>query len=134
MLMKVTQMARDEAAGSESRAENKYDTRATESSYLAAGQGERLLALRRLSSFFSGIAEGQNSREICPLFELADDAGTAWFLLAPDGGGRRVLIDGETVVVVTPASPAGRLLAEAAVGDSVRIGAGAREYEVISRR
>src|SRR5687768_11096256 len=47
-LARGTDMARDEATSVESRPENQYDTRALEASYLAAGQGERLEALRLL--------------------------------------------------------------------------------------
>lgn len=126
-------MALDEATGSESRPENQYDTRSTESSYLAAGQGERVLALRKLVGFLAAfdpavpagpaIAQGG-------LAELDGDDGTTWFFLAPDGGGRRVIVDGTQIVVVTPASPAGKAVLGAKEGDNVRIGA--REYEVVS--
>lgn len=132
-LERITQAALDEATGSESRPENKYDTRSTEASYLAAGQGERVLALRRLVAFLAefnpdapaGGAVAQGS-----LVEIDGDDGSTWFFLAPDGGGRRVVVDGDSVVVVTPASPAGKALLGTKEADNVRIGA--REYEVVS--
>ena len=122
-LERVSEMARDEATSSESRAENQYDTRATEASYLAAGQGQRVLAVRRFAAMLDATASTSFD-----LFELAGDAGTAWFLLAPDGGGRRVRISDADVVVVTRESPVGAELSRSHIGDDVRVGA--RAYVV----
>jgi hypothetical protein len=122
VLERVTSMARDEATSTESRAENQYDTRATEASYLAAGQGERLLALRRLAGVEAMGAD---------LFELDGPDGAAWFLLAPDGGGRRVRVGDTEVVVVTRASPVGEVLGGSRAGDVVALGRG--EFEVVRR-
>ena len=124
----MTQLARDEATSPESRPENKYDTRATEASYLAAGQGQRLVALRRLVAFLETPAPGLR------LYALEGERGPAWFLLAPDGGGRRVHVGGHEIVVVTAESPVGASLAGSHEGASVKIGLpGAQhEYEVVS--
>jgi transcription elongation GreA/GreB family factor len=119
VLLQVTAAARDEATSPESRAENKYDTRATEASYLAAGQGERLVTLRHLLAW----AESGTGA-------LVQVDPPAWFLLAPDGGGRVVRVSGVEVRVVTPGSPVGEALAAAAPGDVVRIGP--REVEVVA--
>lgn len=124
-LERTMQMAVDEATSGESRAENKYDTRATEASYLAAGQGERVLALRRLVALFNAEEVGVD------LYGLQGDDGPAWFLLAPDGGGRRAQIDGTEVVVVTRASPVGAALVAGRVGDTVTIGRGGAEFEIV---
>lgn len=129
----MTQLARDEATSPESRPENKYDTRATEASYLAAGQGQRLIALRRLVAF---LESHDGSRRALALYALEGEHGPAWFLLAPDGGGRRVQVGGREVVVVTGESPVGAALAGCREGDEVKIGAvGAQAtYEVVSIR
>lgn len=128
-LERISEMARDEATSSESRAENQYDTRATEASYLAAGQGQRVLAVRRFAAMLDATAATSFD-----LFELEGDAGTAWFLLAPDGGGRRVRVGGQDVVVVTRESPVGAELSRSREGDTVRIGpqGAAREYEIVA--
>jgi hypothetical protein len=120
-LLQATAAARDEATSSESRAENKYDTRATEASYLAAGQGERLLALRHSLAWATSPS---------PTATLVELEGPAWVLVAPEAGGRRVVVAGQTVVVVTPGSPVGEALSSAAPGDLVRVGA--REVEVVA--
>lgn len=121
---RMTAAARDEATSPESRPENKYDTRATEASYLAVGQGQRMAALRRLVAFL------ETRPDELALIEVADARGPAWFLRAPDGGGRRVTVDGVDVVVVTVESPVGAALAGAEVGDTVTIGV--RVVEVVA--
>lgn len=120
-LQAITRMALDEATGAESKAENKYDTRSLESSYLAAGQGARVLALQRLVSVVE-VALGDGGDAAFTLFGLADGGGASWWLLGPDGGGRALDVDGLRVTVVTGESPAGQALAGAEVGDEVRWG------------
>ena len=48
-LESIASEARDEATSSETKAEGKYDTRATEASYLARGQAWRIVELKRLT-------------------------------------------------------------------------------------
>jgi len=126
-LERLTQAARDEATSPESRPENKYDTRATEASYLAVGQGQRMVALRRLTAFLE--TDGR-----VDLFHVDGAKGEGWFLLAPDGGGRRLSVAGDEVVVVTAESPVGGALVGAQAGDSVRLGppGAALDYEVLA--
>ena len=68
------------------------------------------------------------------LYALEGERGPAWFLLAPDGGGRRVHVGGHEVVVVTAESPVGSALASSHEGDTVKIGAAgaSQTYEVVS--
>ena len=120
----------DEATNSESKAENKYDTRSLEASYLARGQAERVVALRREVGFFQRILEQPHGP---PLLGLSEDDRTRWFLLAPVGGGRRTQVDGQTVFVITPHSPLGQVLAEALEDDDIVLPGTAREAVVIGR-
>jgi hypothetical protein len=123
-LEQMTRMSRDEATSGEAKAENKYDTRATEASYLAAGQGQRLLSLRRL------VALLETQPGACELYELEGSGGPVFFLLAPDGGGTRLKVAGRDVVVVTTAAPVGLALTRARDGGTVKLGG--QEYEVMS--
>ena len=54
-------IARDEATSAESKAEGKYDTRATEASYLARGQAERVVALSEAVDTVTAMVEFQLS-------------------------------------------------------------------------
>ena len=48
-------IAADEATSEQSKAEGKYDTRATEASYLARGQAERVVELRELVAWYGRL-------------------------------------------------------------------------------
>lgn len=122
----IAAAARDEAAHAESKAENKYDTRATEASYLAAGQAVRVASLQRLAAFFDQLgADVLVDDAVAGLGALVgvEDAEGAvlWCFLAPDGGGITVAVEGVDVRIVTRDSPLGAALVGAAVGDGVEI-------------
>ena len=117
----MVRMSRDEATHGESKAENKYDTRSLEASYLAAGQGERVLALRRLVSWLDTAPRaGAEVVALGSIVALEDEEGAwTWMVLLPDGGGHRVDVDGEPLVVVTPDAPMGRVLLGLEPGDGL---------------
>jgi hypothetical protein len=136
-LERVNQMALDEATNAESKAENKYDTRSVEASYLAKGQGERILALKQLRAFFAvdrGPAPADSPAGIGRVCGLEGESGTRWVLLCPSGGGRTLSVAGKTVLVVTPGSPMGRALVGARVGDDVQVptSRGPTELELVA--
>ena len=122
-LANVTADARDEATGSESKAEDKYDTRATEASYLAAGQGRRLLATRQLAAWLDEVSPTAAPPRVTTgaLVELTPPRGpTRWVLVGPVGG-PRVTVDGQVVSLISLQSPLGEELEDAEPGDVVEI-------------
>lgn len=134
-LEQVTRMAVDEATGAESRAENKYDTRGLEASYLAAGQGERVVALRRLVGWLATPPPARAFRVgLGSLIELDEAGRTRWAILLPDGGGTRARLDGGEVMVLTPDSPLGRELLGREPGDEVEVpqGSSVRTWSIES--
>ena len=128
-----TRMALDEATSAESRPENKYDTRSLEASYLAAGQGQRLLTLRRLVSFLE-VVDNAPPREVVGLLSLVEVGGdpSAWYFLAPDGGGMRISVEDSDVLVITPESPAGLALVGLHVGDELQLGKSPVQREILA--
>lgn len=125
-------MSTDEATNAESKAENKYDTRSLEASYLARGQAERVVALRRLADILTQAPREAGSERVGLLswVTLEDEEGARHdILLVPDGGGRRIPVGPESVLLLSPQSPAGRSLLGAEVGDAVELGR--TEAEVI---
>jgi len=118
--------ARDEATSAETRAEGKYDTRATEASYLVAGQGQRLLELTRIVEMLQATDGGPGYPY---LYEVEGRYGISWYLLAAEGGGQRAFVAGVEVVVVTPGSPLGQALAGTESGESVWLGIGPARTE-----
>ncbi len=108
--------AREAATGADTKAENKYDTRGLEASYLAAGQAEQadalLRALHAVETFAFCDFAPDDPIDLGTLVETEQDGELRHYLLAPAGGGIRLVArDGEEVTVLGPASPlAARLI------------------------
>jgi transcription elongation GreA/GreB family factor len=140
-LLRVTADARDEATGTESKAENQYDTRATEASYLAAGQGKRLLSLRALAEWLDQLDGAPVMSVVGPGALVAlvrDDGPPGWLLVCPSGisGGLTVEVDGTPVQVVSIDSPLGGVLDGLRAGDAEEVDTprGAQVLEVVAVR
>lgn len=126
------------ATHEESEAEDQYDTRGLEASYLAGAQSKRVAEVEQtlhtlrhleLKNFApeDAIAEGA-------LVELEGEDRTNYVLLLRFGGGLKVELDGHTVQVITPKSPLGEAIVGRQVGDVVVIDVGrnSHEYEIVS--
>jgi transcription elongation GreA/GreB family factor len=137
----MARMAIDEATADEAAAENKYDTRSLEASYLATGQGERVMALRQAVSVFASMPT-RAADDDAPVGEgtlvglLDEDEAERWLLVAPTGGGSAAVVAGHRVQVITPTSPLGAALIGATEGDEITVPAagGERSYEIIAVR
>ncbi len=124
-LVSATEMALDEATNAETKAENKYDTRGLEASYLAGAQTERLLVLKQRVSFY-GVFEAPDFGEDDPirlgaLLCLERDDTRRWVFMGPEGGGLTVEVAGERVVVLSPGAPLGRALVGRHLGDEIKV-------------
>ncbi|MEN0063903.1 MAG: transcription elongation factor GreAB [Myxococcota bacterium] len=119
----MTADARAEATAEESRAENKYDTRATEASYLAAGQGRRLESLRTLAAWLEGLDPQARHAEVGvgALVGLTEPGRPPQWVLVGPTGGPSVEVDGQTVLLSSLASPLGEALDEAEAGDGIEV-------------
>lgn len=110
-LSDAARVAAADATDEHNRAENKYDTRATEASYLAAGQGRKALDIVQTREMFIAL-EARNfapSEAIAPgaLVEAEKSGERAWYFLGPSAGGTEVEHDGREILVITPSSPLG---------------------------
>lgn len=128
--------ARDEATSEQSKAENKYDTRATEASYLAGAQNRRQLELQKNLALFERLrASSPVAREAidgpCLVAVRDNDGEVSWLFLGPAAGGTRVVVGGVAVVVVTPQAPQGRALMGAMVDDEVVVKETGRRLTVV---
>ena len=137
-LISATSMARDEATHGESRAENKYDTRALEASYLAAGQGQRIEELRSLLMWFRNLPEESHFEraEMGALVGLEDEDGASrWVFIAKDGG-TVADVNGIEVRTISTSSGMGVALLGLQEGDAgeVRTPKATLEFEVIALR
>ena len=135
-LMEAAKAAHQAATHEESKAEDQYDTRGLEASYLAGAQAARAAALeKQIAGFkFLKVRDFSKDESIAPgaLVELEVSGRRTTVFLIPQGGGFALQVEGRTIQVITPEAPLGEALVGRKVGDVVEIEAqGAiREYEV----
>lgn len=131
---RVAAMARDEASSGESRQEGKYDTRATEASYLARGQAQRVTALRRLRAWLSMPSDPSDHAGVIRVGSLVSlrsaDRHCLAFLL-PSGGARAEL-GGVSVLGISPRAPLGAAMLGLETDDAfeVRTPGGVQHWEI----
>ncbi len=120
--------AREYATDSESKAEDKYDTRATESSYLADGQGRLAAEVAESIEAFQALAARTFRPEepiaLGALVEIERPGGNHFFFLGPRAGGLTVVLDKREISVVTPQSPLGQRLLGKVEGGGVTMPTG----------
>jgi transcription elongation GreA/GreB family factor len=120
------------ATNEDNKAENKYDTRGLEASYLAGAQAERVRDLKETLTVISNLQFKNFKQEdkiaLTALVELQTDENTNWVLVLPKGGGQKVVIQKKTIKVITPESPLGQLLIGKKNGDEFTLNA--KEYSI----
>lgn len=126
--------ARAEATDPQSRAENKYDTRGLEASYLAAGQARQVAELEAAIGAFAalpprkfGAGEGA---ALGALVELERGRERVSYFLGPCAGGTEVCVAKRDVWVITPQSPLGGQLQGRKVGEQFDVNIGGRRQRV----
>jgi len=127
MLTQAALATHAEATDEENKAEDKYDTRGLEASYLAHGQSkaaeETALALAQFQSLaLRDFAAG----EPIGLGALVALEGSARYFIGPRAGGTEIELPGATVLVITPQSPLGRQLLGRRQGDTVQLDVGGK--------
>ena len=125
--------AHKEATNDESRAEDRYDMRGQLAAYLAAGQAKlaeevanAIAAFRNLSLRAFGPGEPV---ALGALVRLEARGARSMYFVGPAHGGLEVQVNGNDVMVVTPASPLGRTLMGRRIGDRVALPQGARTVD-----
>ena len=125
--------AHEEATHEQNKAENKYDTRALEASYLAEGQtrqaAEVIQALEQLDTF--SCRDFDPKEPIAPgaLVELEGADGDAWYFLVPFAGGTELLCEAKEVLVLNPQSPLGQQLSGRKLNERIKIQLGKQRVE-----
>jgi transcription elongation GreA/GreB family factor len=122
---RAAQFSRAEATHESNKAENKYDTRGLEASYLARGQSKQAAELEDAIAqyekleprkFTNGDAIG-----IGALVELEQLGEKSFYFLGPRAGGTEIEHDKKEILVITPQSPLGAQLAGRKSGDGLQI-------------
>jgi transcription elongation GreA/GreB family factor len=134
---KAAQTAHAEATHEQSRAENKYDTRGLEASYLAHGQAQQavemeaaIAAFKNMSVRKFGVGEPIGTGA---LVEVENDGERAFYFIAPRAGGMEMVHEKKAVLVITPQSPLGKQLHEKKQGDLLQLtlGGASKKYRVV---
>jgi hypothetical protein len=126
------------ATHEESHAEDQYDTRGLEASYLAGAQAKRVADLEQfilMLRFLDITTFGEETPiSATALVELDQDGKITWCFLLPSGGGMTIDFNGTPIQIVTPKSPLGEALITRKAGDLALVDTGreTREYEIVS--
>jgi transcription elongation GreA/GreB family factor len=137
-LVRAAQAAHAEATHEQSKAENKYDTRGLEASYLARGQSKQARELRAAMEDFEKLEVRKfgpdEAIDVGALVELEHQGERAVYFIGPRGGGTEVVHDHREVLVITPQSPLGEQLQGKKQGERLQLDiAGARsDYSVLT--
>ena len=134
--------AHDVATDEQSKAENKYDTRGLEASYLARGQSRQATEVMQAMQQYETLPVREFARDeavhIGALVELERAPGKkgerATYFIGPSAGGTEIESEGRHVLIITPQSPMGRQLVGLKRGGllQVQLGGKADSYRVTS--
>lgn len=117
--------AHSAATHEEAKPENQYDTRGLEASYLAGAQAGRVQDLAHRINHLDFVPTKSFGPDdpiaLTALFSLDDGEQVRRYFLAPDGGGLKLQVEGETILVITPKSPIGRAVLDKFLGDAVQV-------------
>jgi transcription elongation GreA/GreB family factor len=135
---RAAQFSRAEATHESNKAENKYDTRGLEASYLARGQSKQAAELEAAIVEYQklGVKKFTDGDEINigALVELEQLNEKSFYFLGPRAGGTEVVHDKKEILVITPQSPLGEQLVGKKSGDKLqlKLGKETRAAKIIS--
>ncbi len=113
------------ATDPDSKAENKYDTRTLEASYVARGQAQRVAELQEAVRAFTALSgntlESGAAITLGALVTLETPGEQTHYFLGPFAGGTEVLHEVHEVTVITPASALGQKLIAKRAGDIIAL-------------
>ncbi len=125
---RAAQFARAEATHEQNKAENKYDTRGLEASYLARGQSKQAAELEAAIAEFEKLSAKPFTNgdpiNIGALISLEVGGEQIFYFLGPRAGGTEVVHDRKEILVITPQSPLGEQLMGRKQGDEPQLNLG----------
>lgn len=135
---KSARSAHADATDPQNKAENKYDTRGLEASYLAHGQSRQAMETGQARQQFQDLAlrefGAQEPIDLGALVELEGDGAKTIYFIGPSAGGMEVSHEQKTVIVITHQSPLGRQLLARKAGEQLQVAMGGarRAYRILS--
>jgi transcription elongation GreA/GreB family factor len=122
---RAAKASRAEATHEQSRAENKYDTRGLEASYLAKGQSRQVAELEAAIAAFEEMEIKQfgngQAIDVGAVVEVEHRGEKTIYFIGTKAGGTEVVYDRNEVMVITPQSPLGEQLIGKKPGDRLQL-------------
>jgi len=122
---RAAQFSRAEATHESNKAENKYDTRGLEASYLARGQSQQAAELEAAIAEYQKLGVKKfaagDAINLGALIELEMAGEKNFYFLGPRAGGTEVIHDRKEILVITPQSPLGEQLMGKQAGDQPQL-------------
>ena len=126
----ASRASRAEATHEQNKAENKYDTRGLEASYLARGQSRQAAETEKDIQQFEKLAVRDfgpsDPIDVGAVVELENKEGRNVYFIGPRAGGTEVEYEGTEITVITPQSPLGQQLMGKKAGGKVQLRADVR--------
>lgn len=138
VFFRAAHAAHAEATHEQNKAENKYDTRGLEASYLAHGQSRQAVEAKAAIAAFEQLRirkfAADDPIETGALVELEHKGERLVYFIGPKAGGTEVSHEGREVLVITPPSPLGAQLQGKKQGDRLQLTLGGvrDSYRVVS--
>ena len=135
---KAARAAHAEATHEQSKAENKYDTRGLEASYLARGQSRQAAEIEQAIVQFQKLPLREfgpaDPIDLGALVELHAKGNKSVYFIGPRAGGTEILDGDREILVITPQSPLGQQLVGKQQGERLNLEiAGSRsDYQIVS--
>lgn len=125
LYFRAARAAHAEATHEQSKAENKYDTRGLEASYLARGQSKQAAEIASAIKQFESLAVRsfgpEDPVDVGALVELQTRKERTLYFIGPCAGGTEVVCADREVLVITPQSPLGQQLIGKIRGDRIDV-------------
>lgn len=122
---KAARAAHAEATHEQSKAEDKYDTRGLEASYLARGQSRQAAEIGQAIAEFQGLAlrdfKASDPIDVGAYVELNGKGTKSYYFVGPRAGGTEIEHDEKEILVITPQSPLGQQLVGKRKGDRIKL-------------
>jgi transcription elongation GreA/GreB family factor len=124
-LFKAARASHAEATHEQSKAEDKYDTRGLEASYLARGQSKQAAEIAQAIAEFRALPlrdfKSDDPIDVGAFVELSGKQETAYYFIGPRAGGTEIIHEGKEILVITPQSPLGQQLVGKKQGDRIKL-------------
>ena len=113
------------ATDPDSKAENKYDTRTLEASYVARGQAQRVTEVQTARHHYAALQmTASDTIRLGSLVGIEVTGRSDHYFIGPSEGGLEISVDGTEILLITPASPLGARLMGKTAGDRINLPSG----------